>query len=82
MRVFHSRHLGASSAGHWGDLNKLSHGDTLANQGWHFDFLYKVNCGKRFIIMIKEDLCSEVRFFPCILLYCWYFMTKKMSFGY
>ena len=67
--------LGGSSAGHSGDLNKLSHGDAPANQGWHFDFLCKVNCRKRFIIMIKIYAASTFSF-PCILLHSWYFMTK------
>lgn len=67
--------LGGSSAGHSGDLNKLSHGDAPANQGWHFDFLCKVNCRKRFIIMIKIYAVSTFSF-PCILLHSLYFMTK------
>lgn len=33
------------------------------DQVWHFDFLCKVNFGKGFIIIIKEDLCKEYLFF-------------------
>lgn len=38
-----ARPLGTSSAGHDGDFSELFYQDTLENQVWHFDFLYKVS---------------------------------------
>ena len=49
----------------------------MENQVWHFDFLYKVNRGKKFIIIIKKDLYSEYFFSPSILLHVLYFMNEK-----
>ena len=66
-----ARPLGTSSAGHDGDFNELFYEDTLENQVWHFDFLYKVNRGKRFIIIIKEDLYSEYLFFSPLYPVTW-----------
>lgn len=65
-------------AGHYGDLNKYFFRDPLANQVWHFDFLYKVSHGKILIMIIKEDFGSEYFFFSSIL--TWYFMNKKNEF--
>lgn len=59
LESIHRRHLGINSAGHSSDLNKLSYPDTLANQVWHFDFLCNAKDGERFIIIIKENLCTE-----------------------
>lgn len=66
-----------NSAGHYGDLTKLCYPDTLVNQVWHFDFLYKVNCGKKFIIIIKEDLCREYVFISVACYNAGIFWPKK-----
>lgn len=82
LELVHTRHLGMNSAGHYGDLTKLCYPDTLVNQVWHFDFLYKMNCGKKFIIIIKEDLCSEYVFISVACYNAGILWPKKLSCRY